>query len=287
MKCPNCGADIGRFDLSQNCKNCGVNLFYSRQEELLARDAKRCELEFASFRLLVARIKTAYIKGALPIVRLVFMVLLICVLLIPFAEIHLDIPFYSGKLNIGGLGMYFAFTDGSLLALLDYVKIGVSADIVLKAIVLIAAIVLTVVCGVVMFAFLLLSFVNIQKTAKALAVASSVGTVMSVVDLVLSIVVANAAKAFSSGMVSASFGVASIVCFVAMLGMAVINYLFIKKNIQPEYKEIDVERKALLKKVKKGEVSLDDLPLPVFETQEEKEAREALVAENVTGGDAR
>ena len=49
MKCPKCNKEIGRFELAPDCKHCGVNIFYAQQEALLTEDAKRCELEFASF----------------------------------------------------------------------------------------------------------------------------------------------------------------------------------------------------------------------------------------------
>ena len=52
-----------------------------------------------------------------------------------------------------------------------------------------------------------------------------------------------------------------------------INAKMIKKGIEPVYREYDPKRKELLKKVKNGEVDLDDLSLPVFESEEEYETR--------------
>ena len=51
----------------------------------------------------------------------------------------------------------------------------------------------------------------------------------------------------------------------------VLNHLVIKKNITPEIDELDIKRVELRKKVKKGEVSIDDLPLPVFSEPEKNE----------------
>ena len=58
----------------------------------------------------------------------------------------------------------------------------------------------------------------------------------------------------------------------------------LKKGIEPVYKENDLKRKELLGRVRAGEVDLDSLPLPVFESEEEHAARlnaleEALRAE--------
>ena len=57
-----------------------------------------------------------------------------------------------------------------------------------------------------------------------------------------------------------------------------------KNGIEPTYSENDIKRKELLKKVRAGEVDLDSLPLPIFESEEEHEERmkaleEALKAE--------
>ena len=58
----------------------------------------------------------------------------------------------------------------------------------------------------------------------------------------------------------------------------------LKNGIEPTYRENDIKRRELLKKVRAGEVSLDSLSLPVMESPEEREARikalqEALKAE--------
>ena len=53
----------------------------------------------------------------------------------------------------------------------------------------------------------------------------------------------------------------------------ILNHLVIKKNIQPEIKEVDLQRIEMKKRVKAGEISLDDLTIPVFESEEEREKR--------------
>ena len=63
MKCPKCNKEIGRFELAPNCKHCGVNIFYAQQEALLTEDAKRCELEYATFHILTSKLKNAFIGG--------------------------------------------------------------------------------------------------------------------------------------------------------------------------------------------------------------------------------
>ena len=66
--------------------------------------------------------------------------------------------------------------------------------------------------------------------------------------------------------------------------MFFINRLMLKKGIEPEFRENDMKRRDLLKQVRAGKVDLDSLPLPVFESEEERAERlkaleEALKAE--------
>ncbi|MCR5207269.1 MAG: hypothetical protein K6C14_02180, partial [Eubacterium sp.] len=55
--------------------------------------------------------------------------------------------------------------------------------------------------------------------------------------------------------------------------LVIVNVKMLKKGVEPIYREFDPKRKELLKKVKNGEVDLDDLTLPVFESEEERENR--------------
>ena len=68
------------------------------------------------------------------------------------------------------------------------------------------------------------------------------------------------------------------------LAVYLVNSAMLKKGIEPEYKENDLKRRELLLQVRAGDVDLDTLPLPVFESEEEREIRmkqleEALIAE--------
>ena len=122
MKCPNCSGEIGRFELSPNCKHCGVNIYYSQQKKFLTDDAKMCELEYASFHILVAKLKAAFVRGALPRLRIVAMVVAIASIFVPFATVSTQLPLISSELSFGAWGIYSAFSDGTLFAMLDLYK---------------------------------------------------------------------------------------------------------------------------------------------------------------------
>ena len=164
MKCPNCNKEIGRFELAPNCKHCGVNIFYSQQKTLLTRDAKKCELEYAGFRILVSKLKNTFIGGKLQILRIVAMVMAIGAIFVPFGSISVSVSPFNASFSFGAWGIYSAVTDGTLEVLLN---LGGYADkqvcIALAVLGLIVAIFLS---GLGVFIALLLSFINIQKSAK-------------------------------------------------------------------------------------------------------------------------
>ena len=73
------------------------------------------------------------------------------------------------------------------------------------------------------------------------------------------------------GLLVAKSGVGAIVCCLVFLMIFVLNHLVIKKNISAEIDELDLKRVEMRKRIKKGEVNIDDLPLPVFASPENQE----------------
>ncbi len=287
MQCPNCSAHIGRFDLSPNCKHCGVNIFYSQQKKLLTDDAKMCELEYATLRIFVAKLKATFIKGVVPILRIVSMLLAIGAICVPFATVSTVLPLLSSEFSFGAVGIYLAFSNGTLKALLnlyDYIPIQVSVCIALLTLMVVIFLV-----GLGVFVSLLLSFINLKKSAKIMRGLSVVGVTLCIVSVVLSLLMPSIIS--QSGFLIAKSGLGSFVCVGVFVLIYILNHLFIKKNIEADIKEVDVKRIELRKKVKSGEVSLGELSLPVFESEEEKEKRleeeekSRLLAEKAKGGE--
>jgi len=266
MKCPNCGGEIGRFDLAPNCKHCGVNIFYSQQEKLLSQDAKQCELEFASFRILKAKAKCAFIGGALQILRIVAMFAAIGSIFIPFATLSAELPMLSSKITLSAFGIYQLVSGGeftALISLIDYFPelfTTFAADA--------ALFVLIFLVGFGVFVALMLTFLNINKSAKACCAFSAAGFALSIASGVVSLLMPKAAQ---GTFITASGGAGAFVVAGVFALIFVLNILLIKKNIQPDIDPIDIERVKIRKKIKAGEITYDDLPLPVFETEDTKE----------------
>ncbi len=268
MKCPKCNKEIGRFELAPNCKHCGVNIFYAQQETLLTEDAKKCELEYATFHIFTAKLKNAFIGGKIQIMRIVAMVLAIGAIFVPFETVEANFNMFSAKISFGALGIYQAFTDGTLNALFDLYAY--TPEITILLLLLLGLIGLIFLSGLGVFVTLVLSFINIQKIAKKAQVLSFIGMVFSAISLALCLALP---KAFSYTFINVKFGMGSIACFAVLLLIFVLNRLIVTKNVQPEIKEIDLERVEIRKRIKNGELSYADLSLPVLESEEEKEKR--------------
>ncbi len=269
MKCPNCNGEIGRFDLSAECKHCGVNIFYSQQETLLTQDAKKCELEYASFRILAAKFNAALIGGPLQIARIVAMVAAIGIIFIPFVTLSADLPLFSARFSLGAFGIYQAFSGGELTALLLDMSVYLP-QVTTAAGVLCGLFVLIFLMGLFVFVGLILSFINIPKVARKMCVFSAIGFALSIMAAVMSCVMPKIAE---GSLITAKTGAGAFFCAAIFAVIFVLNRLVIKKGILPDVKQVDLMRVEMRKKVKSGEITLDELPLPVFESDEEREKR--------------
>ncbi len=269
MKCPNCKKEIGRFELAPNCKHCGVNIFYAQQESLLTEDAKKCELEYATFHILVSKLKTAFISGKIQIMRIVAMLLAIGAIFVPFATVEANFSMFYAKISFGAFGIYQAFTDGTLNAVFNLGSY--TPTLTASLFLLLGLIVLIFLCGFGVFVTLLLSFINIRKSAQKAQIFSMTGMVISLLGVAVSFTLDKTLSEYTFVVAKAGFG--SIACFAVLLLIFILNRLIVTKNIQPEIKEIDLQRVQIRKQIKNGELSYSDLPLPVLESEEEKEKR--------------
>ncbi|MCR5149929.1 MAG: hypothetical protein K6B52_01735 [Clostridiales bacterium] len=266
MKCPKCGGEIKFFDLRPNCRHCGVNIMYFTQNDNLIRDAKRTELESAAARMIIARIKAAFVGGKAQIIRIAAAVLLLSSFLIPFAAIYREIGL--PLLNVSVLGLISLFKNGSPAELRDLVlSLPFPKNAVLCVVPALFA--LSALISVLIFAVLLLSFLDLSKSAKLMKNLALAGAVLSLAAQAAAVVCDFAGT--GGAVIKAGFGAA--VCFALFTLTFSINSALLKKGLEPAYREFDPKRRELLKKVRSGEISLDSLPLPVFESEEERRER--------------
>lgn len=271
MKCPKCGGEIPFYDLKPNCKHCGVNIYYYSQDELLARDAKRTELEAAAARMVIARIKATFIGGALQITRMIFTLLAVAALLLPFGSVLFRFPFFQGDLSVSLIGLIQMFQNGLLMKLPQLLSSALVSKQALVVCVDLAGMLLVAVVDIVLAVIFLLSFFNLTRSTKKMRNTALAGMVVSLLAQIASIVMNAVIPDSALAVVEVGFG--GLLSCAVFLIVFLLNRAILKKGIEPTYREYDPKRRDLLKKVRAGEVNLDDLPLPIFESEEEHAER--------------
>ena len=282
MKCPKCGGEIPFYDLKPNCKHCGVNIMYYSQHEGLIRDAKRSELESAVARMIISRIKTQFIGSKLAIARLAVTLLAAAALCAPFIETRFHVPMFEGSFSVGIIGLIQGFQNGLLMKTPELLGSALFAKPTLASLVPAAFFVVIAVLDVLILAALIVGFLKLTESARFMKRTALVGMIVSCLAQVVVFVMKFTTADSETASVKLGFG--ALAALAMFLAVFLLNGAMLKKGIEPVFRENDPKRRDLLKKVRKGEVDLDSLPLPIFESDEERAERmkaleEALAAE--------
>ena len=289
MECPKCHHKIGKFDLGQNCKYCGVNLMYYNLEESLAEDAKLTELSFAKTRIFAAKVKAAFIGGPLQIIRLVMLFGCVGLLMVPFATLNVSTALYSQKFTFNALECYNALSAGTLDKLGTMSGSAVVGSVAPKVQLLYYVILALAVICILQLVFVIISMAKPRAFSGVVAAMSVIGIGGSIFSIVAMSQISAAAKAVGElASYKGGFG-----AYAAALGFAVmlaLNLIMCIKGIEIKYKPGDLYRVEVSQKLKAGKIKISELPLPVFETEEEKAQRlaefeEQRKAAGVTGDD--
>lgn len=271
--CPKCNGRIHIYNVSQYCPHCKTNLMYYGFEERFYRDAKLAEMSLANVRVKMQKLKVGLVGGRLQIMRLATMLLPIAALLVPFGSLNVSLPVFSRTYAVSGLGVYNAFSDGtfSLLGQLEGAAIvGSDAKALQTAF---FALIATAALAVITLLCTLLSFISYKKMARALCALSLLGIGGGVATAVM------AGKLSSYGTLLTYKGnllglVAVVLCFGAVFAL---NLVVAIKGLAVEFKPGDLERVEVRRKYLKKEITLDQLSYPIFQTEEERKAREEAI----------
>ncbi|MCR5522465.1 MAG: hypothetical protein K6F64_02355 [Clostridia bacterium] len=255
---------------------------YYIQNDGLMRDAKRTELESAVARMIIARIKAEFIGGKLQIMRMIAVIASLCALMIPYASASYTMPFFERKLSVGLIGIIQSFGNGLAVLVPKLLGSTLFAAGTRNAVIAAAFMLVITIINLLIFAAFFLGFLNLTSAAKFMKNASLVGAAAALAGQIAVIIMKMTFSDAAGSGFSPGFG--AIVSAVLFAVIYYINRSLLKKGIEPEYRENDLKRKEMLKKVRKGEINLDDLPVPIFESEEEHKERmkaleEALKAE--------
>ncbi|MCQ2479069.1 MAG: hypothetical protein MJ120_00410, partial [Clostridia bacterium] len=255
------------------------------------REAKIAELSQAGILCKVRRLKTAFIGSKLTIARLIVMLLPAVALLLPSGSAQIALPYKVTDIPFSILGIVNLFTSGDLGYISSMSSSSFAGAEFKKLQLAVFALVAVAALAVVVFLTSLLCFISVKNMQKITSVAAVLGIVSAVVSMIITSSFVSAVK--DSAIVSGKNGF-GMLAVIAMFGVALaINLILSIKGIKVEYDEGMLERAEIYKKVKAGEVSIDDLPQPVVETaatraideEIEKEER-AYKEKHMAGGES-
>ncbi|MCQ2471036.1 MAG: hypothetical protein MJ147_03260 [Clostridia bacterium] len=275
--CPKCDYKLKITDISQYCPKCKVNMRFFGFEENFYREAKIAELSQAGILCKVRRLKTAFIGSKLTIARLIVMLLPAVALLLPSGSAQVALPYKVTDIPFSILGIVNLFTSGDLGYISSMTASPFAGAEFKKLQLAIFALLAVAFLAVVVFLTSLLCFISVKNMQKITSVVAALGIVGAVVSMIItsSFVLAVKNSAIVSG--KNGFGMLAVI---AMFGVVLaINLILSIKGIKVEYDEGMLERAEIYKKVKAGEVSIDDLPQPVVETAATRAIDEEIAKE--------
>lgn len=271
--CPKCGKHLQIYNVSQHCPECGTNMRFYGYADTFFREAKMSELSMASVHVKIKHIKAAYIGSKLAIARLCAAVLPLVAFLIPAGRFRFCIPFIEEKYDFSGLGIFNLFNDGGFNYILDMINSSLAGGEFKALLMAMSAYAITAVMAVLVLLLSLLCLISYKNMQKIISVISAVGIVDATVSAVL---YAKFVGGLKSGIFEAGKGFGIIAVILMFAVVFVINLLLWKKGIPVEYDEGMLERTEIYKKVKKGEINIDNLPQPVVETEETRRIEEEI-----------
>ena len=276
-QCPKCGKKLKLTDVSQFCPACGVNMRFVNFEENFFKEAKYAELSQASMHVKVKHLRAAFVGSKLAIARLAVMLLPLLTMLIPAGSFSVALPYKETAYTFSALGIYSMFTDGGFNYIMGMTGSAVDAAAFTALRTALFGYAAAAVFGVLILFVSILCFISYKNMQKINVVLSGFGIVCSVVALFLIGAFVKTAdhSVFLTG--KNGFGLYAVIAAFAVV--FVINLLLSIKGIPVEYDEGMEERAEIYKKVKAGEINIDDLPQPIVETAETRKIDEEIAKE--------
>ena len=270
--CPKCGYERKIWNLSQYCPECKTNLMFYGFEDRFYTDAKMAEMSLANVRVKLQKVKTGLIGGKLQIARLVCAFLPLLTLFVPFGEVEVNLPVYSKSVQIGAIGLFSSFTDGMFSLLGKIGSAAVIGDCAEQLKVSLSALIACAVFAVLVILLSILCFISFKKMAAILCALSGAG----IVTAIYTAVSVNGISPVGA-LVIVKGGLGALAVCAGFAATLALNLIIAVKGLAIEFKPGDVERVDVSKRLHSGELTLADIPYPVYQTEEEKAARQAAV----------
>ncbi len=259
--CPKCNHKLRLIDWKPECPNCGVNVLYYGFEERFYMDAKGAEIDAARIRVKWARVKASFIGSKILLARLVLCLLPLAALLIPFGSFKITFPLFEKKMQLSVIGLFSFFTDGTL----EYLTALKSSDIVgiyaKHAINIFFGLSALAAAALLVFVFQLLCFISFRKMTFLLVLSNGFGIIAAGWSV---IAIYSFSKMTTSAIFTVSNGYGGFAVIFSFAVIFILNILVAKRGQNVQYREGDLYRVEIAQKLKSGEITLEELPQPVY-----------------------
>lgn len=285
--CPKCGQKRKIYNISQYCPNCKTNLFFYGFEERFYEDAKAAEMSLANVRVKLQKVKTGLVGGKLQVMRLASVLLPVLALLIPFKGINISLPVYSKSISVGAIGLFSSFSDGTLSVLSKLSGASIVGDAAALLQRTMYGLLACAAAAVLVFLLSVLSFISFKKMATIISAVSLAGVAAG---FFTGVTVSSIKPLGEFITVQSGYGIYAVCA--AFLIVSILNLVIAVNGLNITYKPGDTERIEMRRKYKNKEISLADIPYPIYMTEEERVKRQAAIektaaemAQAVEGGE--
>lgn len=274
--CPKCKKKLHIWHVSQYCPYCGTNIVFGSFEQQFEIDRRIAEMSAGSFRVILEKLKKAFVSGTAQKLKIVACILPLAGLFVPLGSFSVETALYEKKITFWALDMvYNAFMGGGYGELGMFKDAPVFADAAAAISNAMLVFAVTALCAVAILLSELLCFTGNKRSGISITVFSVLGIAGTVVTKVFCSAAASCAEA--SQIMSASSGILFLIPVAFFAFAAVCGIWGIRRPPVYAFREGDELRADYYNKYKKGKINLMDIPAPISETDEEKAEREKLI----------
>ncbi len=275
--CPKCGYKLKITDISQYCPKCRVNMRFYGFEENFYREAKTAELSQAGILCKIRRLKTAFIGSKMTIARLAVMILPALAMLLPAGDVQIMLPYKTENIPFSIIGLVNLFTTDDFNYIMSMSDSSFAGGDFSKLRLALFGYIAAALFAVVVLLTSILCFISVKNMQKITSAAAGLGIISSIASMIIIGVFVSSVK--KSVVISAKSGFGMILLILMFGVVLAVNLILSIKGIKVEYDEGMLERAEIYKKVKAGEISIDDLPQPVIETAATRAIDEEIAKE--------
>ena len=275
--CPKCKKHLHIYNISQTCPHCKTNMRFFGFAENFEKEAKLAELSNARVHVKLKNIKAAFIGSKLTVARLIAMLLPAAGFLLPAARLELLIPFlkYSGAaFDFSLLGLFNFYNQGGIEYAKAMAKASEFSSQFNSLIVAIIAYAIGALLAILVLLLSILCFISYKNMQKLTTIVSGLGILDTFISMLL---IGRFIKSASGCVLFSTTGGFGLYLTALLFAVAfTVNLLLWLRGIPVKYDEGMPERVEIYKKIKKGEINIDDLPQPIVETEETRQIEEEI-----------